>query len=405
MKYRYNEIYADAGERSRYETLTRRLCELGHKPGEVRYFTAPGRTELCGNHTDHQHGLVLAGSVDVDTIAAVAENGSGKLLFFSEGFPSAVLSLDPRENEAAPGSAAALVAGMIAMFADKAPLRGLDVCLSSTVLPGSGLSSSASVEVLLGEIFNEWYGLGLTAVELARLGQRVENEFFGKPCGLLDQAACAVGGVSWMDFRDSDAPVVEKLELDPEQYGYALFLVSCGADHADLTDEYAAIPAELKRISAVFGTDNLRAVDEDAFYDRLSELRTVCGDRAVLRAMHVFDENRRVFQMREAVSSGDFARFLDLVRASGLSSWRLLQNIAPRGSLTQPMALTLAVMEKVLGGDGACRVHGGGFAGTAQAFVPLDAADRFAAEVERLLPAASCQRRRLRAVGAAEVAL
>ena len=163
MKYRYNEIYADAGERSRYETLTRRLCELGHKPGEVRYFTAPGRTELCGNHTDHQHGLVLAGSVDVDTIAAVAENGSGKLRFFSEGFPSAVLSLNPRENEAAPGSAAALVAGMIAMFADKAPLRGLDVCLSSTVLPGSGLSSSASVEVLLGEIFNEWYGLGLTA--------------------------------------------------------------------------------------------------------------------------------------------------------------------------------------------------------------------------------------------------
>lgn len=405
MKYRYNEIYADAGGRERFDALTRRLCALGHRPEEARYFTAPGRTELCGNHTDHQHGLVLAGSVDVDTIAAVSENGSGKLHFFSEGFPTAILSLDPRENEAAPGSAAALAAGMIAMFADKAALRGLDVCLSSTVLPGSGLSSSASVEVLLGEIFNEWYGLGLTAVDLAKLGQRVENEYFGKPCGLLDQAACAVGGVSWMDFRDPAAPIVEKLALDPEQYGYALFLVSCGADHADLTEEYAAIPAELKRISAAFGADSLRAVDEDAFYDRLSELRSLCGDRAVLRAMHVFDENRRVLQMREAVIEGDFARFLDLVRASGLSSWRLLQNIAPRGSLTQPMALTLAVMEKVLGGEGACRVHGGGFAGTAQAFVPLDRADRFAAEVERLLPTASCQRRRLRAVGAAEVAL
>ncbi len=403
MKYHYSEVYADQSARARFAALTDRLCAMGHRPEEVRYFTAPGRTELCGNHTDHQHGLVLAGSVDVDTIAAVAENGSGKLRFFSEGFPAAVLSLDPRENEAAPGSAAALVAGMIAMFAPMAPLRGLDLCVSSTVLPGSGLSSSASVEVLLGEIFNEWYGLGLSAVELAKLGQRVENEYFGKPCGLLDQAACAVGGVSWMDFRDPAAPVVEKLTLDPEQHGYALFLVSCGADHADLTDEYAAIPAELKRISAFFGVDNLRDVDEDAFYASLGALRAACGDRAVLRAMHVFDENRRVLQMREAVLTDNFDRFLAVVRASGLSSWRLLQNISPRGSLTQPMALTLAVMEKVLGGRGACRVHGGGFAGTAQAFVPLDAADAFAAAVEDLLPTAACQRRRLRAVGAAEV--
>ncbi len=407
MQYKIHEVYSRPDDRTRLLALRDALLADGHSLDSIRYFTAPGRTELGGNHTDHQHGLVLAAAVDVDTLAAVAPNGTDRVRLWSEGFPPCSVSVDPARNGPAPqGSALSLLQGMVECFPWTAPV-GLDIRASSTVLPGGGLSSSASFEVLLAEIFNVlWQGDALSPLKLAELGQRVENQWFGKPSGRLDQSASAVGGATFMDFADPDAPVVEKLELDLDKAGYALYIVNCGASHADLTGEYAAIPLELKQLCGCFGKSVLRQVPETEFWARLPELRRSCGDRAVLRAIHVFEENRRVLAMREALRARDFDRYLTLVRESGLSSWRYLQNVSPVGSdREQPMALTLALCEGLLAGKGACRVHGGGFAGTAQAYVPLEQAEDFRAKVEAVLGQGACQRRRVRAVGAAELRL
>ena len=408
MKYLYDAVYSTQSDRARLLALREALTADGHRAEEIRFFTAPGRSELGGNHTDHQHGRVLAAAVDVDTVAAVAPNGLGEVRLWSEGFPPCRVFLDPEKNSPAPKeSDHALEQGLDALCAPLGTACGLDIRASSTVLPGGGLSSSASFEVLLAEVFNVlWCGDRLSPLKLAELGQRVENEWFGKPSGRLDQSASAVGGVTCMSFLDPDAPEVEKLDLDPEARGYALFIVSCGASHADLTGEYAAIPGELKKLCACFGKTVLAEVPEAEFLARLPALRRACGDRAVLRALHIYDENRRVLAQRDALKAGDFDGFLALVRASGLSSWRYLQNVAPAGATAeQPMALTLALCEKLLGGRGACRVHGGGFAGTAQAWVPLDMAEGFRAELERVLGPGACQRRNVRSVGAAELAL
>lgn len=408
MKYSYDQVYRRPEDRQRLLALRDALVADGHRPEEIRFFTAPGRTELGGNHTDHQHGLVLAAAVDVDTVAAVAPNDLGLLRLWSAGFPPCRISVDPAQNPpAAKESALSLLQGMAELCGRLGSPRGLDIRASSTVLPGGGLSSSASFEVLLAEIFNVlWCGDSLSPLKLAELGQRVENDWFGKPSGRLDQSASAVGGATYMSFENPDAPVVEKLELDPEAAGYELFIVSCGAGHADLTGEYAAIPAELRQLCGCFGKQVLQQVPEAEFYSRLPELRKSCGDRAVLRAMHIYEENRRVTAQRDALRRGDFHAFLHLVRESGLSSWRFLQNVSPVGAAAeQPMSLTLALCEKLLAGQGACRVHGGGFAGTAQAYVPLEQAESFRAEMDRVLGREACQRRRIRPVGAAELML
>jgi galactokinase len=408
VKYEYDAVYSRPDDRTRLLALRDALVADGYRAEEIRFFTAPGRTELGGNHTDHQHGMVLAAAVDVDTVAAVAPNGRQEVRLWSEGFPPCRVSLNPAEDEPAPKeSVRSLLQGMAALCAPLGTPCGLDIRASSTVLPGGGLSSSASFEVLLAEVFNVlWCGDRLSPLKLAELGQRVENEWFGKPSGRLDQSASAVGGVTCMNFFDPDAPAVEKLELDPEAAGYALFIVSCGAGHADLTGEYAAIPGELRKLCGVFGKRVLAEVPEADFLARLPELRTACGDRAVLRAMHIYDENRRVPAQRDALKAGDFDRYLALVRESGLSSWRYLQNVAPAGATAeQPMALTLALCERLLQGRGACRVHGGGFAGTAQAWVPLDLVGSFREELERVLGPGVCQRRNVRSVGAGELVL
>ena len=406
MQYAFDEIYSRPEDRRRLDALRAALLADGHSADEIRCFTAPGRSELGGNHTDHQHGLVLAAAVDVDTMAAAAPNGLGLVRLWSEGFPPCQIAVRPADNPPAPKeSALSLLQGMAALCAPLGEPCGLDIRASSTVLPGGGLSSSASFEVLLAEVFNElWCGGALAPLELAKLGQRVENEWFGKPSGRLDQSASAVGGATFMSFADPDAPVVEKLALDLDAEGYALFIINCGASHADLTDEYAAIPRELKQLCALCGKQVLAELPEAEFWDRLPELRTACGDRAVLRAMHVYDENRRVLAMRDALKAGNFPRYLELVRESGLSSWRYLQNVTPAGQTAeQPMALALALCERLLAGRGACRVHGGGFAGTVQAYVPLEAAEQFREGVERVLGKDACQRRSVRAVGAAEI--
>ena len=376
-----------------FETLKRRFEESFSRP--ARYvFSAPGRTELGGNHTDHQLGRVLAGAVSVDTLAAVAPNGEPVIRVQSEGYPLCTVALSAlAPDEAEFGSTTSLIRGVAGRIAALGhPVSGFDAFVTSRVLPGSGLSSSAAFEVLIGTIINHLDGCGLDAVQIAQIGQYAENVFFGKPCGLMDQMASSVGGIVTIDFADREHPVVEPLDFDFASCGHALCIVNSGADHADLTDEYAAIPREMGEVCRVFGKEHLREVDEASFYARLPEVRAAAGDRAALRAMHIFDENRRVEKEVAALRDHDFARFLTLVTESGRSSWLYLQNVIPTGSTRhQELALSLALASRLLKGRGACRVHGGGFAGTIQAFVPLDLLESFKAGMEAVLGAGSCQ--------------
>ena len=376
-----------------YESIKQSFAACFGRPARF-LFSAPGRTELGGNHTDHQLGRVLAGAVSVDTLAAVAPNGEGVIRVQSEGYPLCTVSLD--ELEIRPqefGSTLSLIRGVAARITQLGHrVHGFDAYVTSRVLPGSGLSSSAAFEVLLGTVINSLDGCGLSAIEIAQIGQYAENVFFGKPCGLMDQMASSVGGIVTIDFADASRPVVEPLDFDFASCGHALCIVNSGADHADLTDEYAAIPREMKAVCAVFGREHLREVDEDAFYARLREVRAAAGDRAALRAMHFFEDNRRVALQVEALKAKDFSRFLDLVNESGRSSWLYLQNVVPTGSTRhQELALSLALAARLLQGRGACRVHGGGFAGTIQAFVPLDLRDAFRSGMEAVLGEGSCQ--------------
>lgn len=357
-------------------------------------FSAPGRTEISGNHTDHQHGCVLAASVNLKTTALVTLNEAGIIRVISEGYaPVEVnvgdLSIHPEETN----TTAALIRGVASSFAQRgAKLGGFDASVSSTVLPGSGLSSSAAFEVLIGNILNTlFFESKLDAVEIAWIGQYAENVYFGKPCGLMDQMASSVGGMVFIDFADPENPLVEKINFDFSATGYALCIIDTGADHADLTDEYAAIPQEIKAVCAFFGKEFLRDVPEDDFWKRLPALRAAVGDRPILRAIHVYNENRRVLMQKQALADGDFDTFLGLVRESGKSSWCLLQNVLPKGQTKhQEVALALALAEKLMNGEGACRVHGGGFAGTIQAFVPMNRLDAFKTGMEEALGAGKC---------------
>ncbi len=355
-------------------------------------FSAPGRTEISGNHTDHQHGCVLAAAVDMETVAAVALNGSDIIRVQSEGYPLCQIDLNDLEvQESEKNTTASLIRGVAARFTQMgAKVTGFDAYVTSTVLPGSGLSSSAAFEVLIGTIINHlFYDAKATAVEVAQIGQYAENVFFGKPCGLMDQTASSVGSIITIDFKDPANPMVERMEM-PEN-DYVICILDSGADHADLTDEYAAIPKDMKAVAACFGKEVLRDVDELEFYKKLAQVREVCGDRALQRAMHFFDENRRVQMQVKALKAGNFDTFLQGVRDSGRSSQLYLQNITPAGAIDhQEMAVTLAVAERLLGDRGACRVHGGGFAGTALAFVPKDMLDTFRAGMEAVLGEGAC---------------
>ena len=287
---------------------------------------------------------------------------------------------------------AALVRGVAAGFLRRGyGVRGFDAYVVSDVLPGSGLSSSAAFEVLIGTVINALSGGALSPAEIARIGQYAENEYFGKPSGLMDQTASAVGGIVAIDFADPGAPVITPVEFDFAECGYALCIIDSGADHAELTEEYAAITNELKAVCRVFGKEHLREVDEHEFYARIAEVRRAAGDRAALRAAHVFNENKRCTVETAALGNGDFERFLQLVSESGRSSWMYLQNVIPTGSTArQELAFALLLCERLLGGRGAFRVHGGGFAGTVQAFVPEDMLENFRAGIDAVLGAGSC---------------
>ena len=370
-------------------------------------FTGPGRTEIGGNHTDHQHGHVLCGSVDLDMLACAAPNGLDVIRVHSEGYPALEVALDslsPREDEK--NTSAALVRGVAAKIAELGhTLCGFDAYVTSNVLSGSGLSSSAAYEVLIGNILNHLCcGGALDPVEIAKIGQYAENVYFGKPCGLMDQMGSAVGGAVAIDFHDPASPVVRRADYDFSASGHALCIVDTASSHGDLTDDYADITREMGAVAAYFGQKFLRDVPEADFHAALPALRASCGDRAVLRAMHYYEDDRRAVEEAEALAAGDFPRFLALVNASGLSSALHLQNTwsisDPR---QQAIPVCLAVGRELLEGTGAIRVHGGGFAGTIQAFVPNDKLVSFKSGMESLLGPGKCHILHIRPQGGIKI--
>ena len=372
-----------------------------------RYFSAPGRTEIGGNHTDHQHGRVLAAAVNLDTVAAVRLNGTDTIRIQSEGYPLCTVALDcltPQSNEI--NSTPALVRGVAARFAELGcKVKGFDAYVTSTVLPGSGLSSSAAFEVLVGTILNHLFFCGkIDAPQTAMIGQYAENVFFGKPCGLMDQTASAVGSMVTIDFNDPSAPVIEPIAFDFAACGHALCIIDTRASHADLTDEYAAVTRELKAICAHFGKNVLREVPQADFFRELPALREECGDRAVLRAIHFYADNDRVPLQVAALRSGEFDTFLDLVSQSGRSSYMYLQNVIPAGrTQRQEVGVALALCQHYLNGRGAFRVHGGGFAGTVQAFVPTDILEDFRTGIDAALGEGACHVLSIRPQGGVEM--
>ena len=372
-----------------------------------RYFSAPGRTEIGGNHTDHQRGRVLAGAVNLDTRAAVRVNGSDTIRILSKGYPMSVVDvkeLTPVEAEI--NSTPALIRGVAARFAQLGcEVHGFDAYCESTVLPGSGLSSSAAYEVLIGTIINHLFFDGrVSQPEVAQIGQYAENVFFGKPCGLMDQTASAVGGLVTIDFADKDHPDIRPVNFDFSTSGHALCIIDSRADHADLTDEYAAVPKEMKQMAEFLGKEVLTEIPEEDFYKAIPELRAKFGDRSVLRGVHEYQENARVLKQVAALEQGDFDSFLRLIKESGFSSWMYLQNVIPAGYKEhQEMGVALALCEKYLQGKGAYRVHGGGFAGTVQAFVPFDLLEGFRTGIDAALGEGACHVLSIRSHGGVEM--
>ena len=372
-----------------------------------RYFSAPGRTEIGGNHTDHQRGRVLAAAVNLDTVAAVRLNGTDTIRILSKGYPMCqinVTELIPVESEI--NSTSALIRGVAARFTQLGcKVEGFDAYCESTVLPGSGLSSSAAYEVLIGTIINCLFFDGkVSQPEIAQIGQYAENVFFGKPCGLMDQTASAVGNLVTIDFFDKEKPVIKPGNFDFAACGHALCIIDSGADHADLTDEYAAVPGEIKAVAAYMGKEVLTQNAESDFYAKLPELRKACGDRAVMRCIHFYQENARVPKQVAALEDGDFDAFLELVEESGHSSYMQLQNVIPAGYKEhQDVAVALSLCAHYLDGRGAYRVHGGGFAGTVQAFVPFVILDRFKQGIEAALGEGACHVLSIRPQGGVEM--
>jgi len=392
-----------AAQRARYAAAVEGFVRtFGEGEAPLRLFSAPGRTEICGNHTDHNLGRVVAGSVDLDVIAVVRAGGDA-VCVQSEGYPLNTVSLSallPVEEEK--NTTAALIRGTAARFAGLGyTIGGFEAYVTSNVLRGSGLSSSAAFEVLMGVIFNHLFNGGaVSPVEIAQIAQYAENVFFDKPCGLMDQMASSVGNIITIDFADKDAPVVEKIDFDFASTGHALCIVDVGGDHADLTYEYAAVPGEMKAVAASLGVTYLRQTDLETILENIDALRREHGDRAVLRALHFQRENARVGELVEALRAKDFERFKSVVLASGDSSYKYLQNVYASCDLKeQSMSLALFMAQMLLEGHGAWRVHGGGFGGTTQNFVPLERLNDFKAAMERVFGEGSCHVLNIRPYG------
>ena len=407
---RLQDIYLDEhqldAQRDRYIKALEEFEKL-YGVKEVEIYSAPGRSEVGGNHTDHQLGMVLATSINLDAIAIVAKTGDNKVTIKSEGYKKEEVSLEElqpvKEEE---GTSRGLIRGMAARLKEEGyQIGGFQAYVTSDVLSGSGMSSSAAYEVLLGNIFSGLYNeMKISPVFIAQAGQYAENVFFGKPCGLMDQMASSVGGLIFIDFKELKNPEVKQVNVDFETFGYSLCIVDTKGSHAELTPEYAAIPAEMKKVAGFFNQDVLRKVDQEEFYRQIPQIREQFGDRAVLRAMHFFAEDERVQAQVKALEAGEFENFKSLLIESGDSSYKYLQNVyTSRDVHNQSVSIGLAVSDRVLKGKGAWRVHGGGFAGTIQAFVPNDLVDEYKKNLEHVFGEVSCLVLKVRKYGGIKV--
>ena len=370
-------------------------------------FSAPGRTEIGGNHTDHQHGEVLAASINKDAIAVVSESKNNQVNVLADGFGLISIDINDLElREDEKGTTAALIRGVLSGIRNEGYLLGgFDAYITSDVLIGAGLSSSAAFETLIGTIVSGLFNsMKIDPVTIAKIGQFAENTYFGKPCGLMDQMACSVGNLVHIDFEDPAEPKVEKVSFDFSKTDYVLCITDTKGSHADLTDEYAAVPAEMKKIASLLGHDVLRPASLEDILDNIDMLRRQAGDRAVLRAIHFVNETRRANEEAEALKNNDLTGFLRLVKASGDSSFKYLQNVYTNKDVTaQNVSLALAVSDSVLGPDEVSRVHGGGFAGTIQAFVKKDNAKKYQEYMDKVFGNGACEILSIRKYGGMRV--
>ncbi len=383
--------------------------EQAHGTDDVDLFTSPGRTEVGGNHTDHQYGRVLAGAVNMDNIAVVSKNDSNTIRIKSAGYPEFTVDIsDLSKNESELYTSEALVKGICVRLKELGyEIGGFNAHVHGNVLKGSGLSSSASFEVLIGAIVSHLFNGGkVDPVENAIVGQWSENNYFGKPCGLMDQTACSVGGFITIDFNDPSKPVVKALDFDFMKTGYALVITDTGGDHANLNDEYASLPTEMKSVAQAMGKEVMRQVSYEELIAAIPTIREKVGDRAILRAIHFLGDNSRVVDQVEALESNEFDSFLKMVIQSGNSSYMYNQNVyTTQDSRQQSVALGLALSAQMLEGKGAWRVHGGGFAGTIQAFVPQDMLDEYVDTLENVFGKGNCHKLFIRSHGSIKLEL
>lgn len=406
----FSMLYQDvAVARDRYLKAIDKFSDIFGERDEVRIISAPGRTEVGGNHTDHQHGRVLAGSVDLDIIGVVSLNNDGVIRIKSEGYPQDTVKLDELSvNDSEYGRASALIRGVLASFKEQGyNIGGFDAYTTNNVMRGSGLSSSAAFEVFVGTCLNFLFNdANISPVEIAKIGQKAESVYFGKPCGLLDQSASALGGFTAIDFKDPSKPVVEQVAFDLEAHGYSLCVVNTGGNHANLTQDYADITVECRNVSNFFDEGFLRDVDTAEFFSKIGELKEKVGDRAVLRAIHFFNEDLRAELEKDALKADNFDEFLRLIRESGNSSFKFLQNVYSTSNVhEQGISLGIAATEQFIAksGRGACRVHGGGFAGTVQAFLPTEDIPAYRGFIESIFGKDSCYVLKIRPVGGYEL--
>ena len=404
----YGETAVES-QKTRYSKAIDEFATLYGEDREITLYSVAGRSELSGNHTDHNHGCVIAASIDLDIIAVAAKRNDTTIRIKSEGFPEDSVNYEAYDSPISEkfGTSESIVAGMCAGFRkDGYSVGGFDAYTTSSVLKGSGLSSSAAFEDMVGNILSHLYNGGkVDNVEIAKLAQYAENVFFGKPCGLMDQVACAVGGIVAIDFKDPKAPVIDKVDFDITEQGYNLCIVNTGGNHADLTDDYASVPAEMKAVAAHFGKAVLREIEESALIEAIPALRETVGDRAVLRALHFMNENKRVVKQKDALTRGDLDGFFSEVLASGRSSFCYLQNVYTTKNLSeQGLSLALCLADGYLAGKRAAwRVHGGGFAGTIQAFVPTAEVDGFRRVMDSVFGEGKCIVLRIRPEGALKI--
>lgn len=399
-----NELLIDSQKERYVKAIEKFISLYGDK--EIEIYSTPGRSEVCGNHTDHQHGEVLAAAINLDIIAIVSPNESHIKILSDDYDIQAIDINDLGKKDDETETSEGLIRGVCARYIELGyQIGGFDAYMTSDVLQGSGLSSSAAFEVMIGTILSGLYNdMSIDPVTIAQVGQYSENVYFGKPCGLMDQCACSVGSLIHIDFKDNNHPVVEKVEVDFPEFKHSLCIVDVHASHADLTDDYASIPSEMKQVAKFFGQEFLRDVDEKEFYAQLPEVRKAVNDRAVLRTIHLFEENKRVQKAVQALKDADFETFKATIQASGQSSYKYLQNIYSNYDVNnQAVSIAIALSEEILKDQGVCRVHGGGFAGTIQAFVKDEYVETYKAEIEKYFGEGSCHILKVRKYGGIKV--